>query len=154
MIPTRTMTSARVARAWLTTSALALALTTALAACGPVGYISQVTRTASTAVDEAKALNAAKYSPYWWTRAVEYLHQARVEAAAADFEAANRFGRLATAAAEQAKADSIRRSSDPKAMEEITPPPLGPSRGEGGVAPAIEDDEVPATLAPASGDEP
>lgn len=149
MIRTRSMAGpARVARAL----AVAFVLGLAPAACGPVGYISQVTRTASTAVDEARALNAAKYSPYWWTRAVEYLHQARVEAAAADFEAANRFGRLATAAAEQAKADSIRRSSDPRAMDEIQPPRKGPSRGDGGMAPAIEDDETPSTLAPATGD--
>ncbi len=132
------------------------------AACGPVGYISQVTRTATSAVDEARAVNAARYAPYHWTLAVEYLHQARVEAAAADFEAANRFGRLATRAAEQARADAIRRAADPKAMDEITAPPVGPGRGEGGLAPAIDAeadadadaDEVrpKPTLAPATDD--
>ncbi|HVV88002.1 MAG TPA: hypothetical protein VHE35_33405 [Kofleriaceae bacterium] len=136
------------ARAWL-----AAAVAAALAACGPVGYLSQVTRSASTAVDEARVLNAAKYSPYWWTRAVEYLHQARVKAASADFQAANRFGRLATAAAHQAKADSVRRAADPRTMDEITPPPPGPSRGENGTAPALDDDETPAPLAPARGDD-
>jgi hypothetical protein len=140
--------SARVARAGRA-AALALALA---AGCGPVGYVSQVTRSASSAVDEARAVNAAKYAPYWWTRAVEYLHQARAEAAASDWQAANRFGRLATAAAEQAKADSIRRAADPKAMEEITPPPGSPARGQGGIAPAIDDD-LPPTLAPATGDD-
>lgn len=142
---------------------LTMALTMALVGgCGPIGYVSQVTRTAATAVDEARAVNAVRYAPYWWTRAVEYLRQARVEAAAADFEAANRFGRLATAAAEQARADSIRRAADPKAMEEITPPPVGPARGERGLAPALpltgDDDEAPPAtkgkLAPATGDSP
>ncbi len=128
------------------------------AGCGPIGYVSQVTRTASTAVDEARAVNAAKYAPYDWTRAVEYLHQARVEAAAADFEAANRFGRLATRSAEQARVDSVRRAADPKAMEEITPPPGVPGRGGHRLAPAIEpttDDATPARpsrLAPISDD--
>ena len=154
----------RAARASLRGAVAAAVITLALTgACGPIGYVSQVTRTASTAVDEARAVNAARYAPYWWTRAVEYLHQARVEAAAADFEAANRFGRLATAAAEQARADSIRRSADPKAMEEITPPPVGPARGERGMAPALpitggDDDEAPPVpkgkLAPATGDAP
>src|SRR5512139_3936284 len=111
--------SARVAHAWRV-AALAAVLA---AGCGPVGYVSQVTRSASTAVDEARAVNAAKYAPYWWTRATEYLHQARVEAASADWQAANRFGRLATRAAEQAKTDALRRAADPTLMDEITPPP-------------------------------
>ena len=149
VIPTRAMAvSARAARPWLAAVVVAALAT----GCGPVGYVSQVTRTASTAVEEARAVNAARYAPYWWTRAVEYLHQARIEAAAADFEAANRFGRLSAQAAEQARADSIRRAADPRTMDEITPPPLGPSRGEGGVAPAL-DDEAPPSLAPATGDE-
>jgi hypothetical protein len=118
-------------------------------ACGPIGYVSNV-RSASTAVDEARAVNAAKYAPYEWTRAVEYLHAARAEAAMADFEAANRFGRLATEAATKAKADAIRRAGDPRTMDEITPPPGAgstPSRGTDGLAPAVDpDDEAPAEL--------
>ncbi len=120
--------------------ALALVVTASIVGCGPIGYVSQVTRTASTSVDEARAVNAAKYAPYWWTRAVEYLHAARVQAAHANFGAANRFGRLAAEAAEHAKVDAIRRAADPAAMDEITPPPITPSRGGGGLAPAIEDD--------------
>jgi hypothetical protein len=127
-------------------------------ACGPIGYVSNV-RSASTAVEEARAVNAAKYAPYEWTRAVEYLHAARAEAAMADFEAANRFGRLATEAATKAKADAIRRAGDPRAMDEITPPPgagtrPGSGEGGGGLAPVKDasddpddpDDETPAEL--------
>lgn len=142
----------RAARWWPVVVAAALAV-----GCGPIEYVNQVTRGASTAVEEARAVNAARYAPYWWTRATEYLHQARVEAAAADFEAANRFGRLATQAAEQARTDAIRRAADPKLMDEITPPPMGPTRGEGGLAPAVEDDDdapKKPTLAPATGDAP
>ena len=144
------MASSRVARQRGAAMAAALAATvvvvtlgTVLLGCGPVGYVNQVTRKASTAVDEARSVGADRLSPYWWTRAVEYLHQARVEAAAADWQAANRFGRLATAAAEQARADAIRRAADPRAMEEITPPPVSPARGEGGLAPATADEDAP-----------
>ena len=122
---------------------MALVVTASLGGCGPIGYVSQVTRTASTSVEEARAANAAKYAPYWWTRATEYLHTAREEASHANFGAANRFGRLSAEAAEHAKADAVRRAADPKAMDEITPPPMtAPVRGEGGLAPAIEDDDA------------
>lgn len=121
----------------------------ALVACGPIGYVQNV-RGASTAVEEARAVNAAKYAPYEWTRAVEYLHAARAEAAMADFEAANRFGRLATEAATKAKADAIRRAGDPRAMDEITPPPGAGSRPgspDKGLAPVVDpDEETPAEL--------
>lgn len=127
--------------------ALALVVSASLAACGPIGYVSQVTRTASTSLDEARAVNAAKYAPYWWTRAVEYLHKAREEAAHANFGAANRFGRLSAEAAEHAKADAVRRAADPTTMDEITAPPMStPARGGTGLAPAIEDDEAPPGL--------
>jgi hypothetical protein len=143
--------SRRVARGW---RAAALATLLAAGCVGPVGYVSQVTRNASAAVDEARAVNAAKYAPYWWTRATEYLHQARVEAAASDWQAANRFGWLATRAAEQAKADAIRRAADPKLMDEITPP--AGAGGTGRLAPALGDDaagDAPPKLAPATGDD-
>ncbi|MEZ4404060.1 MAG: hypothetical protein R3B06_28825 [Kofleriaceae bacterium] len=119
-----------------------LALT---AACGPIEYVSQVTRTATTAVDEARAVDAARFAPYWWTRAVEYLHEARAQAAHANFQAANRFGKLSAEAAEHAKADAIRRAADPRLMDEITAPPQSPSRGGTGLAPVIDDD-TPAVL--------
>ena len=84
-----------------------LLLACAPLACGPIEYVGQVTRRATSEVEAARAVDAAKHAPYWWTRAVEYLHQARVEAAAADFQAANRFGRLAAEAAVQARADAL-----------------------------------------------
>lgn len=125
-------------------------LVAATAACGPIEYVNQVTRTAATSVDEARAVDAARYAPYWWTRAIEYLHQAREQAAHANFQAANRFGRLSTEAANQAKADAIRRAADPALMDEITPPRRTPKTGGAGLAPVV-DDETPAGLAPAEG---
>jgi hypothetical protein len=81
-----------------------VALLIALVACGPVVYVSEVTRNASDAVDAARAAHADKYSPYYWTRATEYLHEAR--------EAANRYGRLATEAANQAVTESAKHPAE------------------------------------------
>lgn len=88
------------ARGWL------LAILVAASACGPIVYVNDVTRRASTSVDEARAAQADKHSPYYWTRATQYLRQAKVLAAHADFQGANRFGRLATEAAEKATAEA------------------------------------------------
>lgn len=99
-----------------------LAIVIATASCGPVGYVNQVTYRASTRVDEARSVEADKYAPYWWTRATQYLHKAREVAAHADFQAANRYGRLATEAAEQAKIDAVAAKQDPsKRPLDLTP---------------------------------
>jgi hypothetical protein len=101
------------------------AITLVCLACGPIEYVGQVTRTASSEVAAARAVRADKYAPYWYTLAVEYLHKAREEAAAADYEAANRFGRRASAAARQARKQALEVASDPEAarqVEEKLPP--------------------------------
>jgi hypothetical protein len=89
-------------RAWLIG-----VLVVAGSACGPIEYVNTVTRGADNAVASARAANAEKLSPYWWTRAVEYLHQARALAAHSDFQAANRFGRLSKEAADKAREESL-----------------------------------------------
>jgi hypothetical protein len=86
---------------------LCLAVALLAGACGPIEYVTQVTRGASTSLDEARAANAEKLSPYWWTRAVEYLHQARRLAAHSDFQAANRFGRLSAEASAKARDEAL-----------------------------------------------
>lgn len=78
-------------------------LAIALGACGPIAYVHQVSMSADEALDEARAAQAEKYSPYYWTRAITYLHMAREVAAHADYQGANKFGRLATEAALKAK---------------------------------------------------
>ncbi|MCA9675041.1 MAG: DUF4398 domain-containing protein [Kofleriaceae bacterium] len=115
-------------------------------ACGPIEYVNTVTRGASSAVEAARTANAAKWSPYWWTRAVEYLHQAREEAAYADFQAANRFGRLAEEAATKAREEALRRAGDPEAAKELDMMDAArrpASHGSGGLAPVTGDDETP-----------
>ena len=92
-------------------------------ACGPIEYVNQVTRKASSEVEAAKAVKADKHAPYWYTLAVEYLHKAREEAAAADFQAANRFGRRSAKAARKARSVAIERARDPQSAPELPPAP-------------------------------
>ena len=115
----------------------ALTLAAVTASCGPIAYINQVTRDASTKVDRARTLEAEKYSPYWWTRAVTYLRMAREVAAHADFQGANRFGRLSAEAAEKAAVEAEGAGRDPSKRVN---PGVGP-------APAKEADEPEAAPA-------
>ena len=119
-------------RRWVLVACLA-------AGCGPVAYVSQVTFDADSAVTAARAAQAEKYSPYWWTRATQYLHMAREVAGHADFQGANRFGRLASEAAKQAKAEA-------EVAAARGPVPAKPDD----VAPAKPDEPAPAKdVAPA-----
>jgi hypothetical protein len=130
-----------------------LAFVMLLASCGPVAYVGQVTLKADDAVDAARVSEAEKYSPYWWTRATQYLHMARDVAAHADYQGANHFGRLATEAAEKAKAEA----EDPARRAQInaapktdkTGPVVAPAKNEP-IAPAKnpKDDIAPAKDAP------
>jgi sRNA-binding protein len=113
--------------------ALAIVGVLVLAACGPVAYIGQVTLRADDEVEQARAVDAAKYSPYYWTRATQYLHMAREVAAHADFQGANKFGRLAEEAAVKAKAESLARQSEPAPPAK---PELAPAKDPNTVAPA------------------
>jgi sRNA-binding protein len=90
-----------------------------LAACGPVAYVHQVTMTADSAIEDARAANAEKWSPYYWTRAINYLHMAREVAGHADFQGANRFGRLAAEAAVHAKEEAEIGAQDPSKLSYI-----------------------------------
>ncbi len=108
---------------------LVIAVAIGLCACGPVAYIGQVTIKADDAVEAARLAQADKYSPYWWTRATQYLHMARDVAGHADFQGANHFGRLATEAAEHAKAEA---DAAPKTGPGIEPvrPAIAPAKDD------------------------
>ena len=88
-------------------------------ACGPVEYVNQVSRKASSEVEAAKAVRADKHAVYYYTLAVEYLRKAREEAAHSDYQAANRFGRRAEAAAKKARAQALERAKSP--LEDSAP---------------------------------
>ncbi len=119
----------------------------AATACGPIAYVNEVTRRASTSVDAARAAQADKYAPYYWTRANQYLHQARVKAAKSDWEGANRFGRLASEAADKAVVEAEIAEKDPskrplELKTDVAPakgdaPPVAPAKGD--IAPAKEE---------------
>ena len=123
-----------------------LVLTCVLGACGPVAYIGQVTLKADDAVEAARQAGADKYSPYWWTRATQYLPLARDVAGHADFQGANHFGRLATEAADKAKEEA---DAAPK-----TGPAIEPVRPVRPVRPVIAPAKEPNTVAPAKDDAP
>lgn len=126
---------------------LALLITVStLGACGPIAYVNEVSRRASSSVDEARAAEADKYAPYYWTRAIQYLRQARVLAAHADFQGANRFGRLATEAAEKAVEEAAIAAKDPskRPLELQQKEGVAPAKGEiapakDGIAPAKDE---------------
>jgi Domain of unknown function (DUF4398) len=143
------------ARAWLFVSSLLGGVCLWLVGatgCGSVLYVNQVTRKASASVAAAKAAEADVYAPYHYTLAVHYLHKAREEAAAADFQAANRFGRLSHQAGEKARELAVQRSAEPGDTSWKPPPgtpgyegsapageaPKGDDVGEGGAAGAEE----------------
>jgi hypothetical protein len=82
-------------------------IVTGVSGCGPVQYITTVSKDASAEVAAAKAASADKYAPYEYTAAVEYLHKAREEEGYADHQAAVRFGKLAIEHAAKAKKIAI-----------------------------------------------
>ena len=97
----------------------ALGIVVSAVGCGPIEYVNQVTRKASSEVEAAKSVKADKYSPYFYTLAVEYLHKAREEAAHADYQSANRFGRRSEEAAIKAREIALKRASDPDSLPSI-----------------------------------
>jgi len=128
----------RVRRPCILRPMLVLVSAGVLAGCGPIVYVSEVTFHASDAVDAARAAHADKYAPYWWTRATQYLAKAREVAAYADFQGANRFGRLATEAANKATEEAQIAEKDPSKR---------PLDEPSGVAPAKDPADSPAAPA-------
>ena len=92
--------------------------------CGSIVYINDVTRTAGSSVEAARAAEADRYSPYYWTRAEQYLLKARERAAHADFQAANRYGRLAAAAAQLAEQEAVSARMNP--TKQVAPAKAAP----------------------------
>jgi hypothetical protein len=105
-----------------------IAAALAVAGCGPVLYARDVTRDASAAVAAARTANAEKYAPYWWTLATEYLRKAQEVAAHADFQGANRFGRLASEAAKQAVEQARIAERDPSKRPLDIKPDVAPAK--------------------------
>ena len=121
---------------------LIAALCALLGACGPIGYVSQVTIKADASVAAARTADAQTYAPYWYTRAIEYLHKAREEAAYADFQAANRFGRRAHEAAVKAEKLALKRAADPTSKDWM-PPPGAPGAPEPKPGKKLDSDDRP-----------
>ncbi|HEX2685893.1 MAG TPA: DUF4398 domain-containing protein [Kofleriaceae bacterium] len=117
------------------------------AGCGPIAYVGEVTHHASDAVDAARAAHADQYAPYWWTRATQYLAKAREIAAYADFQGANRFGRLATEAANKATEQAMSTEHPPRRPLD-DPPGVTPAREPPGSPAVPANDPSPSPRAP------
>jgi sugar phosphate isomerase/epimerase len=124
---------ARRAIAALGLAGLGLAVLGGIAGCGPIRYAAAVDR-ATEAVAAARAARAERYAPYWWTRALEYLHEAKRLAGRADYQAADRFGRLAGEAANLAEQEAVVAAKDP--ARHPPGPPAAATPPPGRVAPA------------------
>ncbi|MBS1120223.1 MAG: hypothetical protein H6Q90_2451 [Deltaproteobacteria bacterium] len=99
-----------------------------LAGCGPIAYVSEVTHRAERSIDAARTAEAERYAPYYWTRATQYLHEAHENAAHADFQGANRFGRLAAEAGQLAEQEAIAAKQDPKRRPLDGKPEVAPAK--------------------------
>ena|SRR5689334_24657796 len=118
---------------------LVLLVTIVLGACGPVAYVGEVTRKASDRVEAARRAEADVYAPYHWTRAKEYLYKARERAAYADYQGANRFGRLAAESADLAEQMAVQAKKDPSKRPLNMKPDVAPAKDKVDVAPAKDD---------------
>jgi sRNA-binding protein len=125
-----------------------LVLLMALAACGPVNYVSAVTNGASSSVDAARAVDAEKYAPYYYTRAVQYLRMSREQAARADFQGAVKFGKLAHEAGDKAAEEAELAKKDSSRM------PLDAATVPNKPAPAKDPAPVPAKAKDSDDDAP
>jgi hypothetical protein len=106
----------------------------ALAGCGPVEYINQVSFKAASALAAAKEAQADRYAPYEYTAADAYLHKAREEAAYAQYQDSIEYGRKAEEQAHKARAIALSHmtssGSEPSKGTEppVSPPAKSPAR--------------------------
>jgi len=136
---------------------LGFAVALLVAGCGPVEYINQVTRRASSAVAAAKAAGADKTALYEYTLAVLYLRQARVEAGHAHYQVAVNYGRLAERKANDARALALDRATGGDTEGPAGSPDDVVVPGEERVPDAIgdgDDDELPKGLKPDESENP
>ena len=126
----------------------AFAIAMAMSGCGPIEYVQHVTMGANDKVEAARAADAEKWSPYWWTRAREYLHEAKVQAAYAHFQAANRFGELSEDAADKAREEALRRAANPAAAAKEMGPIVGGTLDKAPVEPAAPSKSKAKGVAP------
>jgi hypothetical protein len=91
---------------------------TSLLGCGPVEYLNQVGRRAPAALAQAQQRGAESLAPYEYTAALEYLREAREQAARSSYQRALDYGRRAEELA--SRAEGIARE---KALRAAPPSP-------------------------------
>ena len=90
----------------------ALPLVAALAACGPVKSTSSLIA-ADVEVEAARAAGAQKTAAYEYTAAETYLHEARVVAGYAQYQASEEYADKARKHAEEAKKKALGATGKP-----------------------------------------
>jgi len=103
--------------------ALGAILAIALAGCGPIQFISQVTIRAEKSVADAKLQQADKYAPYEYYGAAAYLEQAKHRAAFGDFQTSYRYGKKSEKMAMEAVKLSKTRREEERDVNEPTDRP-------------------------------
>jgi hypothetical protein len=102
-----------------------------LCGCGPVEYLSQVSRRAPAALADAQRHGADRLAPYEFTAAQEYLREARVEASRASYQRAIEYGRRAEELAVRAEGiarEKALRSTAPAVDSAVPGDAVPPSR--------------------------
>jgi hypothetical protein len=89
----------------------------ALSACGSADYVAQLDTRAPRAIAQARRSKAERLAPYEYTAALEYLREAREQAARSSYQRALDYGLKSEEMA--VRADAIAREKSPPA----TPPP-------------------------------
>ena len=110
---------------WRLGTTLALSAWVAALGCGPIEYMSQVTRKAATAVEAARQVGAERLAPYEYTGAVEYLHKAREVASHAQYQIAIEYGRRSEELAAKARDVAVQRAREPAPPAPAAPPAPG-----------------------------
>ena len=90
----------------------ALPLVAALAACGPIRSTSSLIA-ADVELEAARSAGAQKTAAYEYTAAETYLHQARVMAGAAQYQASQEYADKAFKFAQEAKKKAIASTGKP-----------------------------------------
>ncbi len=103
--------------------ALGAVLAIALAGCGPIQFVSQVTIRAEKSVAEAKLQQADKYAPYEYYGAAAFLEQAKHRAAFGDFQTSYRYGKKSEKMAKKAVTLTKTRREEERDEDRAAPRP-------------------------------
>jgi hypothetical protein len=95
------------------------------AACGPIQSTAFLID-AETMLEEARAAQATRLTPYEWTAASLYYSKAREEVGYSDYEQAVDYARKAVEFATRARDGALKAARKAEGAPPLQPPPVGP----------------------------